>query len=465
MSTRARAELHEPIDVLGMKATIVKGQSVMAQKNFTAAELYDAWPVLSEAERVEGFEFLPRNDAESFFLQLNVRDRAGLALALPPGERRLWMRLLAPDDAADLIQEAPVNARAELLALLDDATQREVKGLLDYAEDDAGGLMNTRYSRLRPDMTVGEAISYLRRDAQTRQRTTFYAYVVDAEERLLGVITFRDLIIAPADKLIREVMRTEVISAAEDMDQEALSKLFMRHHLLMIPVVDSQGRIKGIVSVDDIVDVVQEEATEDIQKIGGVESLDAPYLQVSLLRMIRKRAGWLAALFLGEMLTATAMGYFEAEIARAVILALFVPLIISSGGNSGSQATTLVIRAMALGEVRIRDWWRVVRREFATGLALGSILATIGLVRILLWQFLFNAYGDHYFLVALTVALSLVGVVLWGCLMGSVLPFILRCLGFDPASASAPFVATLVDVTGLVIYFTVAAVVLRGTLL
>ena len=465
MRTGERAELHESIDVLGMKATIVKGQSVMAQNNFTAAELYDAWPVLSEAERVEGFESLQRNDAESFFLQLNVHDRAGLVLELPPGERRLWMRLLAPDDAADLIQEAPANARAEVLVLLDEVTQREVKGLLDYAEDDAGGLMNTRYSRLRPDMTVGEAISYLRRDAQTRQRTTFYAYVVDPEERLLGVITFRDLIIAPADKLILEVMRTEVISAAEDMDQEALSKLFMRHHLLMIPVVDSQGRIKGIVSVDDIVDVVQEEATEDIHKIGGAESLDAPYLQVSLLRMIRKRAGWLAALFLGEMLTATAMGYFEAEIARAVILALFVPLIISSGGNSGSQATTLVIRAMALGEVRIRDWWRVVRREFATGLALGAILATIGLVRILLWQFLFDSYGDHYFLVALTVALSLVGVVLWGCLMGSVLPFILRCLGFDPASASAPFVATLVDVTGLVIYFTVAAVVLRGTLL
>jgi magnesium transporter len=271
--------------------------------------------------------------------------------------------------------------------------------------------------------------------------------------------------VAPADNLIREVMRTEIISTREDMDQEALSKLFMRHHLLMIPVVDGAGRIKGIVSVNDIVDVVQEEATEDIQKIGGAESLDGPYLQVSLAKMIRKRAGWLAALFLGEMLTATAMGYFEAEIARAVILALFVPLIISSGGNSGSQATTLVIRAMALGEVRLRDWWRVIRREFATGLALGLILASIGLVRILLWQFFFDAYGDHYFLIALTVGLSLVGVVMWGSLMGSILPFILRSLGFDPASASAPFVATLVDVTGLVIYFTVAAVVLRGTLL
>jgi len=260
-------------------------------------------------------------------------------------------------------------------------------------------------------------------------------------------------------------MRTEVISARDDLDQEALSKLFMRHHLFMMPIVDSAGRIKGVVSVNDIVDVVQEEATEDMQKLGAVETLDEPYLQISLSRMIKKRAGWLAALFLGEMLTATAMGRFEAEITRAVVLALFVPLIISSGGNSGSQATTLVIRAMALGEVRLRDWWRVIRREVVTGLGLGLILASLGLVRILLWQWWFAAYGDHYFLVASTVALSLIGVVLWGAVAGSILPFVLRGCGFDPASASAPFVATLVDVTGLVIYFTIAAAVLRGTLL
>ena len=437
----------------------------MAEKSFTPSELYEAWPILSTEERVEGFEYLQRNDADDFFLQLSARDRAELVLALPVGERRLWMRLLAPDDAADVIQEAPPDEREGLLALLDDSTRREVKGLLDYAEDEAGGLMNTRYSRLRADMTVGEAISYLRRDARAREKTVYYVYVVDAEEHLVGVVSFRDLIVAPGEKLVREVMRTEIISAPEDLDQEALSQLFMRHHLMMMPIVDAEGRIKGVVSVDDIVHVVQEEATEDIQKIGGVETLEGPYLQVSLIRMIQKRAGWLAALFLGEMLTATAMGQFQAEIARAVVLALFVPLIISSGGNSGSQATTLVIRAMALGEVRIRDWWRVIRREFVTGLGLGTILATIGLIRILLWQGLFDAYGEHYFLVAMTVALSLVGVVLWGSLIGSILPFILRGLGFDPASASAPFVATLVDVTGLVIYFTVAAMVLRGTLL
>ena len=434
-------------------------------KIFTPAELYESWPVLSVDERVEGFEFLQREQADDFFAQLSAKDRVQLILALPGGERRLWMRRLAPDDAADLIQEAPSEARENLLALLDDTTQREVKGLLDYAEDEAGGLMNTRYCRLRADMTVGEAISYLRRDARAREKTVYYAYVLDSEERLLGVVTFRDLIVSPGEKLIKDVMRTEVISAPEDLDQEALSKLFMRHHLLMIPIVDAEGRIKGVVNVNDIVDVLQEEATEDIQKIGAVATLEEPYLQVPLLVMIRKRVGWLAALFLGEMLTATAMGQFEAEIARAVVLALFVPLIISSGGNSGSQATTLVIRAMALGEVKIRDWWRVIRRELVTGLGLGLILAAIGLVRILLWQGLFNAYGEHYLLVALTVALSLVGVVLWGSIAGSILPFILRGLGFDPASASAPFVATLVDVTGLVIYFTVADIVLRGTLL
>jgi len=437
----------------------------MAEKNFTPSDLYDAWPVLSLEERVEGFEYLTRDAADNFFLQLGVRERAQLLLALPTGERRLWMRMLAPDDAADLIQEASSDQRDNILSLLEDPMRREVKGLLDYAEDEAGGLMNTRYSRLRADMTVDEAISYLRRDARGREKTVYYVFVVDPEERLHGVVSFRDLLVAPGDKFVRDVMRKEVISAPEDLDQEALSKLFMRHHLLMMPVVDAAGRIKGVVNLNDIVDVVQEEATEDIQKLGGLQALEEPYLQVPLSRMIRKRAGWLAALFLGEMLTATAMGQFEAEITRAVVLALFVPLIISSGGNSGSQATTLVIRAMALGEVRLRDWWRVIRREVFTGLGLGLILATIGLIRILVWQGLFDAYGEHYFLVALTVAFSLVGVVLWGAVAGSILPFILRALNFDPASASAPFVATLVDVTGLVIYFSIAAVLLRGTLL
>jgi magnesium transporter len=260
-------------------------------------------------------------------------------------------------------------------------------------------------------------------------------------------------------------MRRQFVAATDDMDQEAVARLVATHHLLAVPVVDHEGRMHGIVTVDDVVDVVEQEAGEDIQKFGGVEALDAPYLEIGFWRMVRKRAGWLAVLFVGEMLTATAMGHFEHEIAQAVVLALFVPLIISSGGNSGSQATTLVIRAMAVGEVKLRDWWRIVRREFSTGLVLGSVLAAIGASRILTWQAIWKPYGPHYAIVAATVATSLVGVVLFGTLAGSMLPFVLRGLGLDPASASAPFVATLVDVTGLVIYFTVASVIMRGTLL
>jgi magnesium transporter len=278
-------------------------------------------------------------------------------------------------------------------------------------------------------------------------------------------VSFRQLFEAPGSMKVRDLMQTEVVTVSEQMDQEDVGLLFARHSLLAIPVVDADGHMKGVVTVDDIVDVVQEEATEDIQKIGGMEALDEPYLDIGLFRMIRKRAGWLSALFISETLTATAMGYYEHEIARAVVLALFIPLIISSGGNSGSQASTLVVRAMALGEVRLRDWWRVMRREFAAGLALGSILGLIGLLRILLWPTRAALYGEHYVLVAITVACSLVGVVLWGTISGSMLPLIMRRLGFDPASASAPFVATLVDVTGLVIYFTLASVILHGTLL
>jgi magnesium transporter len=289
--------------------------------------------------------------------------------------------------------------------------------------------------------------------------------VLDERGVLLGVVSLRELFLAPPGKRVREVMKTDVVKARDDMDQEALSRLFAEHDLTAIPVVDADDRMKGIVTVDDIVDVVQEEATEDIHKLGGMEALDAPYFSVGFFDMVRKRGGWLAALFLGEMLTATAMAHFEGEIERAVVLALFVPLIISSGGNSGSQATTLVIRAMALGEVRLRDWWRVIHREIGTGFTLGAFLGSIGFLRIAIWQAVSPLYGEHWLKVAFTVSGSLIGVVTFGTFAGSLLPFILRKLGFDPASASAPFVATLVDVTGLVIYFSVASLILRGTLL
>ncbi|WP_050726248.1 magnesium transporter [Vulgatibacter incomptus] len=435
-------------------------------ESIRADDLRAVWPILSAEDRAEGFLLLPRDDAEEFFLELDSHDHAALLMAVPPNARRLWLRYLAPDDAADAIQQLEPEERGELLCLLDDLARNEVSGLLAYADDAAGGLMSPRFARVRPDATVDEAIAYLRRQARNQQiETVYYAYVLDGMQRLLGVVSFRELFVASPEKHVSEVMKTEFISLPEDMDQEAVARIFAQRDLMALPVLDAEGRMKGIVTADDIVDVVEEEATEDIQKLGGMEALDMPYLRTPFGEMVRKRAGWLAALFLGEMLTATAMGHFEDEIAKAVVLALFVPLIISSGGNSGSQATTLVIRAMALGELRIRDWWRVIRRELASGLSLGVILASIGFARIVIWEHAFHSYGEHYLLVAGTVALSLIGVVTWGTLAGSMLPFLLKRIGFDPASASAPFVATLVDVSGLVIYFTVAQVILSGTML
>jgi magnesium transporter len=428
-------------------------------------ELRDAWPVLSREDRVGGFRLLPQAARNDFFLPLSPPEQAQLLGSLSAEERRTWMRLLAPDDAADVLQAAPAELRAQLLALLDEPSRNEVQALLAYAEDDAGGLMNPRFARLRPEMSVDEALGYLRKQARERVETVYYGYALDAQQRLLGAVSLRQLLRAPPSARVQDVMQRELVTVHEEVDQEKVGQLFSRHGLMAIPVVDAQGRMKGIVTVDDIVDVVQEEATEDIHKVGGLEALEKPYFETGLGQMLRKRAGWLTVLFVGEMLTATAMSHFEEEIARAVVLALFVPLIISSGGNSGSQASTLIIRAMALSEVRLRDWWRVMRREVAAGAALGLVLGAIGLVRISAWHLAFGAYGEHWLAVGVTVALSLVGVVLWGTLSGSMLPFLLRRVGFDPASASAPFVATLVDVSGLVIYFSVAAIVLRGQLL
>jgi magnesium transporter len=439
-----------------------------SESGITASDLIETWRLLTPEDRFEAFMDLERPEAEDFFFDLSARDQLELIESMPPGQglRRSWLRILPPDDAADLLQEVEDGEqREELLGLLDEQTRREVQALMAYAEDDAGGLMNPRYARVRPDASADEAIRYLQRQARDVLETIYYVYVIDADQKVLGVVSFRDLFAAPADKPVRDLMATDLVTAREDMDQEELGRLFAQHDLQAIPVVDAHGRMKGIVTVDDIVDVLREEATEDIQKIGGTQALDAPYLEVGLPKMVRKRVGWLAGLFVSEMLTTTAMSRFEAEIERAVVLAIFIPLIISSGGNSGSQASTLVIRAMALGEVRLGDWWRVVRRELASGLAMGAILGGIGFLRVELWQLLFHAYGAHHFLVALTIAGSVIGVVTWGTLAGSTLPFLLKRFRLDPASASAPFVATLVDVTGIVIYFSVAALILRGTLL
>ncbi|CAN5625540.1 magnesium transporter [soil metagenome] len=426
-------------------------------------ELREAWWLLSSDERLAGFRMLDREEAEEFFTDLAPRDQADLMRTLRPPERRLWLRNLAPDDAADLIQELDEEERPAFLELLDDATRREVTVLLAYAEDEAGGLMSSRFARLRPDMTADEAIGYLRRQSvgAVELETIYYVYVLDRDQRLLGIVSFRQLFAAPAAQRVRDLMLTDFIAVPEEMDQEDVARLFAEYDVLALPVVDDTGIMKGIVTVDDIVDVVAEEATEDAHKFGGLAALEMPYLRTDLLSLVRKRAGWLILLFLGGMLTANALAQFEESIALLPFLTLFIPLIIASGGNSGSQASTLVIRAMAMDEVRLRDWWRVARREVATGLALGTVLGTIGFFRIFLFPGDTAAYGEGaVFLFAATIAISLLGIVLFGTLVGSMLPFILRRFGLDPASASAPLVATLVDVSGLVIYFVTAAFLL-----
>jgi magnesium transporter len=317
---------------------------------------------------------------------------------------------------------------------------------------------------VRPDWSVREALDYIREHGYDRE-TLNRIYVVDADGHLIDDIRVRRLLLSPLDRSVRALLDGNYTWLAPTDDREKALGYFKKFDRVALPVVDENLKLIGIVTVDDMLDVAEEEATEDIQKLGGSEALDEPYTTIALSRMVKKRASWLVVLFLGEMLTATAMGYFEGELEKAIVLSLFIPLVISSGGNAGSQAATLVIRALALGEFRLRDWWKIMRRELAAGTALGVILGSIGFLRIAIWSMFSTVYGPHWMLVALTVGCALVGIVLWGSLMGSMLPLVLKRLGFDPATSSAPFVATLVDVTGLIIYFSVAFLIMRGTML
>jgi len=327
--------------------------------------------------------------------------------------------------------------------------------------------MTTEFVRLAPSMTVADAMRNVR-DLAVDRESIYATYVVDAAGKLLGALSLRDLVVADPARQVSEVMRKHPLSVRVTDSRDEAARKISKYNLLAVPVLDADDRVLGFVTVDDVIDVLIAAQTDQVLRMGGVEAgaLDEPYLATPFLRLVRKRATWLVILFLGEMLTATAMGFFEKEIEKAVVLAMFVPLIISSGGNTGSQAASLIIRALALREVSLGQWWHVMRREVISGLILGTILGTIGFLRIALWTaFAPGLYTEHWVLVGLTVALSLVGIVLWGTISGSMLPFILKKLGTDPATSSAPFVATLVDVTGLVIYFTVAAIILRGTLL
>jgi magnesium transporter len=429
--------------------------------------LQDDADVLTHQPVVEQVRLLcarPPRGAAAVFEYLSTPEQRVILDAMPDDPLGTLLNAMAPDDRTRLLAALDDDERERVFRLLNAEERGEAETLLRYPADSVGRLMTPHYVAVHADWTVREVLDYIRAHGQNSE-TLNVVYVIDDRGVLIDDFHIRELLVVPVETRIGDIMDKRFVTLHANDDKRHAVELFRREDRTALPVVDDRQKLIGIVTVDDMLDAAQELATREFQQVGGSEALGEPYMEISLGKMVRKRAGWLVFLFLGEMLTATAMGFFEKEIARAVVLALFVPLIISSGGNSGSQASTLVIRALAVGEVTLADWWRVMRREVFAGLALGGILGAIGFFRITLWSMFSNLYGEHWLLVAVTVAVALVGVVLWGTLIGSLLPFVLRRLGFDPATSSAPFVATLVDVTGLVIYFSVGLVVLRGALL
>ena len=424
-------------------------EMINGSKEINASRVFQALPPEMATKTFEHLDF----DIQSELLDTFTAEQLGETL-----------NKLSPDDRTAFFEQLSDDTLQKYLSLLTDEERKTSKQLLQYPEDSIGRLMTPDFVSVKEDWTVGQSLEYIRKHGNDSE-TLNNIYVTDHQGFLIDDIRVREFLLASPDKQVSALMdRTFVALNAKD-DQENAVRVFKQTDRTALPVTDFKGLLLGIITIDDVMDVMEEEDTEDIQKFGGTEALDEPYLKVSVFKMIGKRAGWLVILFIGEMLTASAMSFFEDEIAKAVVLALFVPLIISSGGNVGSQAATLIIRAMALGEVTLERWWDVIRREFLSGLVLGSMLGALGFLRIFIWTLFTDIYGPHWFLIALTVGCSLVGVVMFGTLAGSMLPIILKRLGADPAVSSAPFIATLVDVTGLLIYFGMAFFILSGSML
>ncbi len=437
------------------------------------ALLYDLFPAdiaetlnrltFKEAQYI--YELLDEETSSAVLIELKEELREELLASFSSKEIAEELDNLESDDAADVINELPEDRQNEVLSHIEDIEQAgDIADLLTFEEDTAGSIMAKELVRVNHNDSVTACIDEIR--AQADSVDVLYAiYVVDENERLLGMLSLKKLLIANVNTRINQIYDTDIIQVTTSVHTAEVADIMQKYDLVVIPVVDTIGRLVGRITIDDVVDVIREEETDEAHKMAGIETFDEPYMNMSYFNMIKKRAGWLIILFLGETLTATAMSFFEDQLAKAVILALFVPLIISSGGNTGSQASTLIIRAMALGEISFRDWWRILKKELAVGLTLGLLLGLVGFLRIALWSSFSTIYGPHWMLIGITVASTLVGVVLWGNLAGSLLPILLKRIKLDPAVCSAPFVATLVDVTGLVIYFTTATIILRGILL
>jgi len=443
------------------------GNETAAHQFLDHQNISDVADLINEFPEQEGYiiTHMSIHRAASVFKILDLSAQKHIIRELPPYKTAELLNVLSPDDRTDFLEELPSNAVRELIKLLDPEERKTTLSLLGYPEDSIGRLMTPDYVYVYPQNTVEEVFATIRKHGKDSE-TINVIYVINEKGELLDDIRIRDFILSQPDKKVADLMDNRVTSMNAYDDQEKASEIFKKENRVALPVVSQSNKLLGIVTIDDMLWVAEEEFSEDMQKMGGTEALEQPYLEIPLFKLFQKRIVWLIVLFLGEMLTATAMGYFQDEIAKAVVLALFVPLIISSGGNSGSQASTLIIQAMAVGEIKIADWWRVLRREILSGLLLGTALGLIGFLRVVLWSQIFpDVYGVHYIEIGFVVGISLIGVVLWGTLSGSMLPIFLKRLGADPAVSSAPFVATLVDVTGLVIYFFTAFLFLKGLLL
>ncbi len=422
----------------------------------------DAAPILSELpieELAVLFRGCSKQLSAAVFAYLEHDAKHKLLKTLTQAQAAALLNELQPDDRTEFLNQLPLDLAMQLICLLTPEERKITQDLLAYPEHSVGRMMTLDFVSVHAEWTVREALDYIRAHGMDRE-TLSMVYVTDEEGHLIDDIRLRRFLLSEPDTKVSALMDGNFATLSPTDDREKALQVFRKFDRIALPVTNHHNKIIGIVTADDMLDVASEEATEDIQKLGGSEALDEPYTTIALTKMVKKRASWLVVLFLGEMLTATAMSYFEDELAKAIVLSLFIPLVISSGGNAGSQAATLVIRALALGEFRLRDWWRIMRRELAAGLLLGLILGVIGFLRIIIWSRFSHIYDPSPLLVATTVGTALVGIVLWGSLMGSMLPLILKRLGFDPATSSAPFVATLVDVTGLIIYFTVALLIM-----
>jgi len=449
-------------------------EELIKERNFTAlreafldwapADIAECITELPEDQQAIVFRILPHAQATDVLEYLDSDAQQTVLKAMGHAEAARILNDMSADDRTALLEELPGAAVAQMLQLLSPEEKAIAQSLLNYPEDSVGRLMNPNFISVREEATIQQALDYIREHGSEAE-TLSVIYVTDERGRLIDDLRIREILTRPVATRISEFCDSQFVALRATDDQATALEIFRKYDRNTLPVVDSEDKLLGIVTVDDMLDVQEEETTEDMQKLGGIQALEEPYMDAPLFEIVRKRAVWLVVLFVGQMLTATVMGVFEQELASALVLALFIPLIISSGGNSGSQASTLIIRALALGEITLVDWWRVMKREIASGLLLGGLLAGIGFLRIIVWAQFSDAYGPHYLFIGATVSAAVMGVVLWGTISGAMLPLILRRCGIDPATSSAPFVATLVDVTGLIIYFTAASLILRGTVL